>query len=333
MHHESKTGGAKAKNMTPRHSVLMAGLPHELPTSEPSNTLHNGTTLIVGGEECLCYNDNYFQLVRSRFSIPANVVADIQTFNWANMRAGGGKGGDEMCFTSPDKKYIIKELGGDHETLLSITKSYVEHVCGDSLLVRFALHFHHTKTHKNYVLMNSWLPNESSSSKQEKEKTEETEETEEKKDDDADDGAEIVTSQSKYKEDSFKEIYDLKGCADDKMMHKNFKKLEQVHKRCWHCKFDCCADDARNSYKNSKTHARKCTFFIHFEERRKIMAKIQSDAQFLRTNGLMDYSLIVGIKKCPIAVFKEKYLPRGGFSSGVAGSDQVSIFFNVLRFF
>jgi hypothetical protein len=238
------------------------------------------------------------------------------------MRAGGGKGGDEMCFTSPDKKYIIKELGGDHETLLSITKSYVEHVCGDSLLVRFALHFRHTKTHKNYVLMNSWLPTESSS-KQEK--------TDEKKD--GDDVAEIVTSQSRYKEDTFKDIYDLKGCADDKMMHKTFKKLEQVHKRCWHCKFDCCADDARKSYKSSKTHARKCEFFIHFEERRKIMAKIQSDAQFLRTNGLMDYSLIVGIKKCPVAVFKEKYLPRGGFSSGVAGSDQVSkdflFFFNV----
>ena len=49
---------------------------------------------------------------------------------------------------------------------------------------------------------------------------------------------------------------------------------------------------------------------LHFDERKRLMSKIQSDAQFLRKQGLMDYSLIVGVKQCPINVFKEKYLKK-----------------------
>jgi hypothetical protein len=246
----------------------------------------------VGGEAVEFYNDDYFAKVRNNFNIPADVVENVNIFNWNKMKPSEGKGGDAMQFT-PDRKYIVKELGSDHTALLDITKEYVAHICqSESLLVRFALHFKRISDQKNYVLMNSWLPKPEGAS---------------------------VTLQ----EDAYFEIYDLKGCADDKMMHRDYKRLDQIHARCWDCKTTYCPEDDRKLYKKSKEIARTKTFFLHSLQRDRVLSKITSDAQFLRMVGLMDYSLIVGKKQCSTAIYKEKVLPCGGFSPGDAhGKDQ-----------
>jgi hypothetical protein len=290
---ESKTGNAKAyPPRSPRHSIIMTGfdkLPQPTSIFTPSCAAGDLTPKI-GGEDVMFYNDEYFQLVRQRFCIPVDIVESTDVVNWDNMKPSLGKGGDAMLFT-PDRKYIVKELGSDHPTLLNITKAYVEHVCGDSLLVRFAFHFYRPANKKNYVIMNSWLP-------------------------DSEDDLNTKGDHNNNKEDQYLEVYDLKGCADDKMMVRKGQRLNQVHKRCWNCTMKCHSTPERRDYKNAKVYSRDCKFMLHFAERKRLMSKIQSDAQFLRTQGLMDYSLIVGLKKCPLQVFTQKYLPRGGFSHG-----------------
>jgi len=303
-----RTGESKSKptgndKKTPRRSVLaqkFSTLPPITKTTAPRTA--NGEEVKVGGHAVTLYNDDYFALIREKFSIPANIAESSDVFDWKHMEASLGKGGDPMCFIL-NRRYIIKELGSDHPTLLSITREYVEHVCGDSFLARFALHFKRNSDQKNYVLMNSWLPG----SEQE------------------------LKDKKNYPEDGFEEIYDLKGCADDKMMSAQGKTLEQVHKRFHNCKMHCCkASEERRMYKAAKIKARTNHFFLHFDERKRIMAKIQSDAQFLRMKGLMDYSLIVGIKKCAVQVFEDKYLPRGGFSVGDRyGSEQMQPYYAV----
>ena len=310
----ASTGASKSSKppRSPRHSIIMQGF-DKLPIiskDHVSSTAKGSLTPQIGGEDVNFYNDAYFQLVRKRFCIPTDVVDAKEICNWDKMKPSEGKGGDAMLFT-PDRKYIIKELGSDHSTLLNITKEYVEHVCGDSLLVRFAFHFYRCSNKKNYVVMNSWLPGPD----------------------------EEHLDKKGFQEDQYQSVFDLKGCADDKMMVRGGKTLEQVHKRCWHCKLKCSkGNQARKNYKNAKVYARKCDFMLHFDERKRLMSKIQSDAQFLRKQGLMDYSLIVGVKQCPINVFKEKYLKKnkdgkimnGGFSGGdIHGRDQKQPYYSV----
>ena len=222
------------------------------------------------------YNDTYFARIRECFNIPANVVEQTSTFDWANMKPSLGKGGDAMQFT-PDRKYIVKELSSDHSALLAITNSYAEHICaGDSLLVRFGLHFKRLSNNKNYILMNSWLPASASN-----------------------------------KKDEYLEIYDLKGCADDKMMRRNGHPLDQIHNRCWMMNHKCYPTDERITYSLGKAYARNCTFQLHTTERQLVVNAIQKDSEWLQTTGLMDYSLIVGVKKCSVAEYQEC-----GFSPG-----------------
>ena len=261
-------------------------------------TVHDATPL-VGGEAVIFYNDHYFSKLRKRFDIPADVVQDVTQFSWNKMKPSEGKGGDAMQFT-PCRKYIVKELGSDHDALLAITKEYVEHICGGtSLLVRFAMHFKRLSDEKNYVLMNSWLPKPEGPS-------------------------------SKCKEDQFYQIYDLKGCADDKMMHTNFNRLDQIHARCWDCKTSCFPNAERKLYKTGKVYARTCNFHLHHIERERVMTKINRDATFLKRIGLMDYSLIVGIKQCSSQTYQDKMLPLGGFSPGdIHGKDQAQPYLSV----
>jgi hypothetical protein len=298
----SFTGASKSIHST-RRSVIMENfdsLP-EISNKLQQNSFDTGKEVFIGGESVMLYNDAYFAKIRNRFNIPLDLVTTKEIFDWDKLQPSEGKGGDAMSFLL-NRTYIIKELGSDHPTLLKITKEYVQHVCGDSFMVRFGLHFKRKSNNKNYVLMNSWLPG---SEKELKDKT-------------------------NFPEDVYEEIYDLKGCADDKMMAEDGKTMKQVHKRFHYCAMHCCeVSTERQRYKKGKIKARNNKFYLFFNERKHIMAKIQSDAQFLRINGLMDYSLIVGIKTCPIEVFQDKYLPKGGFSSGVNNNESTQPYYVV----
>lgn len=229
--------------------------------------------LVVGGEEVTPYNDEYLSQVRARYGVGADELAERRQFSFDSMRHGGGKGGDLLAFTS-DGKYIIKEVGkGDQQTLLRISAALVQHVCtapGGSLIARFFMHFNRPQDSKDYVVMNNWLP---------------------------------LTDAPGSLE--WAEVYDLKGSADDKLLTRHGKSVPTEHKRCWHVHkyFQCCWTEQRHTYYWGKQHAYEVPFHCTPLDREAIMQMVEQDAHFMREQGLMDYSIIVGVQR------QENYTP------------------------
>ena len=135
-----------------------------------------------------------------------------------HLESRGGKGGDLMGFTkiySKDRSsnrvgsFIVKEMkGDDHKSLTTYVDEYCQHVSeGNSYITCFYFHFQttrqlnidNTKVKKtlpagtNFIVMANCMP-----------------------------GA-----------DKVKDMYDLKGSADDKTQVQNGVKVPEVHKRCW----------------------------------------------------------------------------------------------------
>lgn len=174
-------------------------------------------------------------------------------------KAGGGKGGDLMAFTV-DGKFIIKELNkGDHEALLRITSSYVERVfTGKSLLCTFYLHYTDPTTDKTYMVMRNLLAHKG----------------------------------------PYVGLYDLKGCADDKTLEVNGRKVKAVNKRIWHLHMwggECCWTEDRVTYYQGKVAARRLAITVTDEQREAIVERLKLDTAWLAANSLMDYSLLLGM--------------------------------------
>ena len=146
----------------------------------------------VGGRKCTeVFNDEIFAKLREMDGVSADVVANASDFDFSKLAAGGGKGGQPLGFSQPNRRYIVKEMnGGDHAVLHDLAQDYVEHVTNGngSLLCRFYAHFKVYNT--IYVMMNNLLP------------------------------PGIYTAQ-----------YDLKGCDDDKTLLRDGHRIREVHKR------------------------------------------------------------------------------------------------------
>jgi hypothetical protein len=159
----------------------------------------------------------------------------------------------------------VKEVGGsDQQTLLRVTEALVQHVCtapGGSLIARFYMHFRRQRDGKDYIVMNNWLP---------------------------------PTGRQQWAE-----VYDLKGSADDKLMLRNGESVPAVHKRCWHVHkyLQCCWSEERHQYYWGKHHAYEVPFHCTPHDREAIMQMLEQDARFMREQGLMDYSIIVGVQR------------------------------------
>lgn len=165
--------------------------------------------------------------------------------------------------------YIVKELSGeDHQALLAITESYVNHVLSrDSLLCLILLHFSDLRSGKHYFAMRN----------------------------------EVGTG-------PFQALYDLKGCADDKALIFNGKKIKPVHKRFWKVHLWCgrCAwNQARHAYYYGKMMAAEADFVVSEEKKAQVVRRIQHDTEWLQMHGLMDYSLLVALKM-PANIGKKK---------------------------
>merc|ERR1712187_73346 len=187
-----------------------------------------------------------------------------------------GKGGSPL-YLSVDKQYIIKELsGGDHKGMLKNAQSYVEHCLrGGSVMCPIYLHFEMSvplkassskakpvKKMKPYIAMRNLMP---------------------------DKGPWIAR-------------YDLKGCADDKTLEKHGKRIHAVHKRMWYITMWCSSNwtPARWTYYEGKVEARNFHYSIPKAVRDEIVASINRDCDWLSERSLMDYSLLLGIRRIPI---------------------------------
>jgi len=82
-------------------------------------------------------------------------------------------------------------------------------------------------------------------------------------------------------------------------MQLNGQTIPIVHRR-WYL-FPCCSSciplAGREAYKAGKLHARECPFEVTHEQKKQLEERIDRDCDFLISVGLMDYSLLVGVKK------------------------------------
>ena len=101
-------------------------------------------------------------------------------------------------------------------------------------------------------------------------------------------------------------LYDVKGkTADDKTMIAEGKKVEVVHKRWFkfhavnpfadtHCK-------EYKVYKSQKKIAKNIEFHVTPEQKEMIVKYLTADVAVLQKGQLMDYSLLAGVVRVPIA--------------------------------
>jgi len=205
--------------------------------------------LAVGEELCPTHSDSAFAAVRNALGVPNDFLC---SFDWASLRAGGGKGGQLLAFHAhADRSYVVKELSpSDHATLLGLAGPYSVHVASasGSLLAPLYAHFRRQDSGVDYVVMGSVLPPPM---------------------------AEVVAAAPPC-------LYDLKGTADDKTLVYEGEKVLDVHKRFYNvglriCDFlskrcHCCGRAAasaadlwapgRREYAQGKKHAREVTFSV-----------------------------------------------------------------------
>jgi len=223
----------------------------------------------IGGHEVSLYNDDQFAAVRKAHKIPDDFLSD---FKFSNLKHAGGKGGNPIAFTK--KGFIVKNLKeGDHQCLIELTERLCSRASqNESFISPFYLHFKDLQSGRNFAVMPNafWR---------------------------------ISIGKIFWK---FK--MDLKGCQDDRMIQSDNEDTPEVHKRfwmcwnCWYCCDYCCYDcDScgcleRRKYKLGKVEAYLGKLQLTQKQKIKFARTLQSDAEFLKKCGTMDYSLLVGVE-------------------------------------
>jgi len=210
------------------------------------------------GRQAELFNEQIFSELRAHAQVPDDFVNS----GWSleNLSHGGGKGGSLMA--RGRDSYIVKELSkGDHECLLRIATSYGQHVQGkETLLCPIYLHFRDKATDRCFFAMRNSIGS-----------------------------------------GPFKACLDLKGCADDKFLEKDGKKIEAVHKRIWNVGMWCGQSGwstARKVYHAGKVEARSIQLAMTKEQRDWFVGALRRDTEWLASNNLMDYSLLVAMMSC-----------------------------------
>jgi hypothetical protein len=270
----------------------------------------------VSGETVRLINDTHYAPVREKYGVPLRLFANREYWDFDKLKPSGGKGGDMMGRTS-DGAFFIKEVsGGDQKTLLKYSKGYTEHICKtESFISRFYMHFERVESKKFYVVMNNWHLDARRKNAAVVEDSVETP------------AAASIANEPKgpYKVkgdfvglNQFINCYDLKGSADDKTQRFDGAVLVEVHKRCWSPMMcGCGITEERKSYYEGKQHAKDVKFEVTQQDYNVITERIRADVDLLTDLGLMDYSLLVGIKRCPVSSAGEFKL-SGGFTAGDA---------------
>mmetsp|Transcript_11575 Transcript_11575/g.26935 ORF Transcript_11575/g.26935 Transcript_11575/m.26935 type:complete len:337 (+) Transcript_11575:118-1128(+) len=207
--------------------------------------------------ECEYWNDEQWQRLRRKDGVPETFANSGWTL--ADLQSSGAKGGSMMAYIAD--KYVVKELSaGDHEALLQATSSLCNHFAsGPSILTPIYLHFRIQAVNRTFMVMRNMVGKGPSEA-----------------------------------------LYDLKGCADDKSLELQEKKIAVVHKRfhkphmwCGQCFWS----KERVRYFEGKQHARKVTIQLPERDRNEIVSTIRRDVDFLIEQGVMDYSLLVAVKR------------------------------------
>lgn len=246
------------------------------------------------GVEVRLFNDDYFVKLRRKLAVPDTFLNDDLCFE-RDLHAGSGKGGFAMAFLKD--AFIVKEISEeDHKALLDVSRSYCEHVNGGpSRLCLVLLHFCDLRTSKKYFAMR----NESGDTS------------------------------------TLKDLYDLKGCADDRTIIKNRQPITPVRKRIWNVHMwggQCCWTPERSIYKDGKVAASRLKLGLSASQRVEVLAALRRDTDWLAREGLMDYSLIVGVRNAPAGALGPPKLGRQTIINLEADGTETSFDFGIIDF-
>ena len=94
--------------------------------------------------------------------------------------------------------------------------------------------------------------------------------------------------------------------------------VRAVHMRCWNIPYFCCLSicgclsKQRVKYYQGKVDAFQGDFFHLTDSAAKlVLERIHNDTKFLAEVGLMDYSIILGVRRCPLKDYKPGVFPKG----------------------
>mmetsp|Transcript_56449 Transcript_56449/g.132402 ORF Transcript_56449/g.132402 Transcript_56449/m.132402 type:complete len:361 (+) Transcript_56449:99-1181(+) len=159
------------------------------------------------------------------------------------------------------ESYIVKELSkGDHVTLLSVSASYTRHMCDGETLL-CPIYLHFA---------------------------------------DRTTGRFFMAMRNCIGSGNNRALYDLKGCADDKTLELDGKRIPAVHKRVWNVSMwfgTSSWTPERHAYYRGKKDAAKASIPVTSEQRDQILRCVHRDTQWLEQEHLMDYSLLVAIRE------------------------------------
>mmetsp|Transcript_48141 Transcript_48141/g.111494 ORF Transcript_48141/g.111494 Transcript_48141/m.111494 type:complete len:370 (+) Transcript_48141:114-1223(+) len=217
------------------------------------------TAVRPADREAELFNEHLFCELRAYAQVPDDFINS--GWDLDQLKAGGGKGGALMVRVG--HAYLVKELSsGDHMSLLAIAGSYGRHVRGgETLLCPIYLHFRDVQTGRMFVAM-----------------------------------------RNSTGKGPFAALYDLKGCADDKTVELKGIPIRAVHKRIWNVGMWCSTSawsEERVRYFEGKKAARNVNICMTSEQRSKFLHCVKRDTEWLASQQLMDYSLLVAIKEGP----------------------------------
>lgn len=237
----------------------------------------------VGGMCVEVWNDEHFIRLRRLHHVPEDFLsADIDTKH-AAAEAKFGKGGDGL-FKSKDKQFILKGItGDDHTSLLNRAEAYVNRMVSEqTMLCPIYMHLRNKADGKCYIALRNLTPHGGWGLK-----------------------------------------FDLKGCDDDKTLEKEGKMIVPVRKR-WYMPLrwfgTCMWTEARNRYFKGKVRARALEWSFPPSQQSEITHVIQSDAEWLSKQGLMDYSLYFCTKRYPISMVPALSSASAGYGHALDAS-------------
>eukprot|EP00931_Biecheleriopsis_adriatica_P017136 TRINITY_DN12390_c0_g2_i1.p1 TRINITY_DN12390_c0_g2~~TRINITY_DN12390_c0_g2_i1.p1 ORF type:complete len:350 (-),score=56.68 TRINITY_DN12390_c0_g2_i1:312-1361(-) len=193
----------------------------------------------------------------------AQVPDDFVNSGWNLETLTSGGGKGGTLMAFVDSSFIVKEMSkGDHQSLLRVALSYGQHVRGGDTLI-CPIYLHFRDVESNRY---------------------------------------FFVMRNSVGRGPFKAFYDLKGCADDKLLEKDGEPIKAVHKRIWNVGMWCGQSgwsNARKRYFAGKVEARGIQLGMSKDQRESFLSALERDTRWLASHQLMDYSLLVAIKEEP----------------------------------
>jgi len=189
----------------------------------------------------------------------AQVPDDFVNSGWNLEELTHGGGKGGTLMARIGNSYIVKELSkADHASLLQLTASYGQHVRSGETLL-CPMYLHFRDTPS---------------------------------------GRSFFAMRNSSGSGPFSALYDLKGCADDKLLEEDGEPIRVVRKRIWNVGMWVSHRNwskERVLYHEGKRKARTCEIVLPAEQRAWCLKSMARDTEWLAQQRIMDYSLLVAV--------------------------------------